>query len=260
LPLLAERTVLRTGLSTAMTRRGFTPVYDRGQLLVDLAVTQILGEEAISDFQGLRHLALVIGPIPSTPTVWRAMAEVGERQTVPDQRGGDRVPAALVGTAGRPPRRVPWLRVAGRELARGTRWSIWTPRSCSPRRDKSAPRACFQPCTTGQIITEAGDAVDAYPQSGLRHILHRPRLDSAASMVVGSIPRMGKTFAVRLLLLAAALDVRAELHLFELKGTGDFSPLEPVAHAYRAGDEEDDIEYAVADMRALQRRCGGARR
>ena len=72
-----------------------------------------------------------------------------------------------------------------------------------------------------------------------------------ASMVVGSIPRMGKTFSVRLLLLAAALDVRAELHLFELKGTGDFGTLEPVAHAYRAGDEEDDIEYAVTDMRAL---------
>ena len=80
LRLLAERTGLRTGLPTAMTRRGFTPVYDRGQLLVDLAVTQILGGEAISDFQGLRHLAPVIGPIPSTPTVWRAMAEVGERQ------------------------------------------------------------------------------------------------------------------------------------------------------------------------------------
>ena len=80
LRLLAERTGLRTGLSTAMTRRGFTPVYDRGQLLVDLAVIQLLGGEAISDFQGLRHLAPVIGPIPSTPTVWRAMAEVGELQ------------------------------------------------------------------------------------------------------------------------------------------------------------------------------------
>ena len=33
-------------------RRGFTPTYDRGQLLVDLAVTQLLGGEAISDFQG----------------------------------------------------------------------------------------------------------------------------------------------------------------------------------------------------------------
>ena len=80
LRLLAERTGLRAGLSTAMARRGFTPLYDRGQLLVDLAVTQLLGGEAISDFQGLRHLAPVIGPIPSTPTVWRAMAEVGQRQ------------------------------------------------------------------------------------------------------------------------------------------------------------------------------------
>ena len=69
LQLLAERTGLRAGLSAAMTRRGFTPLYDRGQLLVDLAVTQLLGGEAISDFQGLRHLAPVIGPIPSNPTV-----------------------------------------------------------------------------------------------------------------------------------------------------------------------------------------------
>ena len=35
-------------------------------------MTQLLGGEAISDFQGLRHLAPVIGPIPSNPTVWRA--------------------------------------------------------------------------------------------------------------------------------------------------------------------------------------------
>ncbi len=73
-----------------------------------------------------------------------------------------------------------------------------------------------------------------------------------ASMIVGSIPRMGKTFSLRLLLLAAALDVRAELHAFDLKGTGDLSPLSPVAYAYRAGDD-DDLEYAVADMRALHR-------
>jgi DNA segregation ATPase FtsK/SpoIIIE, S-DNA-T family len=73
-----------------------------------------------------------------------------------------------------------------------------------------------------------------------------------ASMVIGSIPRMGKTFAARLLLLAAALDVRAELHVYDLKGTGDLSVLEPVAHRYRAGDDEDDIAYALADLRQLQ--------
>lgn len=72
-----------------------------------------------------------------------------------------------------------------------------------------------------------------------------------ANMVIGSIPRMGKTFSLRLLLLAASLDFRCELHCYDLKGTGDLSALEPVAHAYRAGDDVDDIEYAVTDMRAL---------
>lgn len=63
LRLLAEQTGLRAGLSAAMTRHGFTPIYDRGQVLLDLAVAQILGGEAISDFQGLRHLGPVIGPV-----------------------------------------------------------------------------------------------------------------------------------------------------------------------------------------------------
>lgn len=70
-------------------------------------------------------------------------------------------------------------------------------------------------------------------------------------MVIGSIPRMGKTFSLRLLLLGAALDPIAQLHLYDLKGTGDLSALAPVARAYRAGDDVDDIAYAVADTRAL---------
>jgi len=73
-----------------------------------------------------------------------------------------------------------------------------------------------------------------------------------ASIIIGSIPRMGKTFLLRLLLLIAALDPRAELWPFDLKGTGDLSPLEPVAHRYRAGDDVDDIEYAVAALRELR--------
>ena len=52
-----------------MARRGFDPVYDRGQVLIDMAVAQILGGEAISDFQGVQHLAPVIGPVASTPMV-----------------------------------------------------------------------------------------------------------------------------------------------------------------------------------------------
>ncbi|WP_213456667.1 cell division protein FtsK [Rhizomonospora bruguierae] len=73
-----------------------------------------------------------------------------------------------------------------------------------------------------------------------------------ASMVIGSIPRMGKTFALRLALLAGALDPRAELHVYDLKGTGDLAPLEPVAYRYRAGDDDEDMAYSVAAMREVR--------
>ena len=72
------------------------------------------------------------------------------------------------------------------------------------------------------------------------------------SIIIGSIPRMGKTFLLRLLLLICALDVRSELHVYDLKGTGDLAPLRPVAHRYRAGDDPEDIEYLVADFRKLR--------
>ncbi|MFE9662146.1 cell division protein FtsK [Streptomyces sp. NPDC005955] len=73
-----------------------------------------------------------------------------------------------------------------------------------------------------------------------------------AAVVVGSIPRMGKTFLMRLLLLIAALDPRAEVHAFDFKGTGDFGALEPVCHRYRAGEEDDDIAYVVQSLRELK--------
>jgi DNA segregation ATPase FtsK/SpoIIIE, S-DNA-T family len=72
------------------------------------------------------------------------------------------------------------------------------------------------------------------------------------SVIIGSIPRMGKTFLLRTLLLICALDVRTEIHAYDLKGTGDLAPLRPVAHRYRAGDEPEDIEYLMADLRALR--------
>ncbi|KRV47542.1 cell division protein FtsK [Wenjunlia vitaminophila] len=71
--------------------------------------------------------------------------------------------------------------------------------------------------------------------------------------IIGAIPRMGKTFLLRLLLLIAALDPRAELHTYDLKGTGDLDPVgDRVSYRHRAGDDDDDIEYAIADMRALR--------
>ena len=116
LRLLAERTGLTAGVSAAMRRRGFDPVYDRGQVLLDLALVLILGGGAISDVRSLAHLAPVIGPVPSTPTVWRVLAEAGELAL-------GRINAAVVAFrrhwwAQLGDRRggFPWLTVAGREL------------------------------------------------------------------------------------------------------------------------------------------------
>jgi hypothetical protein len=114
--LLAEQLGLTRELSAGMRRRGFEPVYDRGQVLLDLALTLMDGGEAISDFQALAHLAPVIGPVPSTPTVWRALNEIGDLQLA-------RVNAAVTEfrrhwwglLAGRP-EGFPWLKVAGKEL------------------------------------------------------------------------------------------------------------------------------------------------
>src|SRR6266567_4453783 len=49
-----------------------------------------------------------------------------------------------------------------------------------------------------------------------------------ANLLIGSIPRRGKTVAMRVVLLTAALHLTAELRIFELKGTGDLDPLEKV--------------------------------
>jgi S-DNA-T family DNA segregation ATPase FtsK/SpoIIIE len=71
------------------------------------------------------------------------------------------------------------------------------------------------------------------------------------SGIIGALPRMGKTFLLRLLLLICVLDPRVEVHAYDLKGTGDLAPLRPVAHRYRAGDEEEDLEYLLADLQEL---------
>ncbi|WP_405524612.1 cell division protein FtsK [Streptomyces canus] len=73
-----------------------------------------------------------------------------------------------------------------------------------------------------------------------------------ASIVIGAVPRMGKTFLLRLLMLIASLDPRAMLLAFDLKGTGDFGALEPVCHRYRAGEEDEDIEYILHALREIK--------
>ncbi len=72
-----------------------------------------------------------------------------------------------------------------------------------------------------------------------------------ANLLIGAISRMGKTASMRNVLLAAALDPLAELHVWELKGTGDLDPLAHVAHAFGSGADDETIEGALADLRKV---------
>jgi hypothetical protein len=76
LRLLASKVGLTTGLSTALRRKGFTPVHDRGQVITDLAVTIADGGVAISDVATLGDQDELLGPVASMPTAWRTLDEM----------------------------------------------------------------------------------------------------------------------------------------------------------------------------------------
>ncbi|GAB3226520.1 FtsK/SpoIIIE domain-containing protein [Glycomyces halotolerans] len=73
--------------------------------------------------------------------------------------------------------------------------------------------------------------------------------------LIGSIPGMGKTFLVKLPVLAAGLDERAEVQVFELKGTGDLAFAEQYATRYASGADDDEIEAALVALRDLRKEC-----
>lgn len=76
LRMLADRVGLTEALSSALSRRGWWPVHDRGRVLVDLAVMIADGGEAIGDIDALRHQSDVFGPVDSPATCCRALDEI----------------------------------------------------------------------------------------------------------------------------------------------------------------------------------------
>lgn len=70
-----------------------------------------------------------------------------------------------------------------------------------------------------------------------------------ASMVVGAVPRMGKTFFLRQALIACSLDPRVKIAALDGKGTGDLGCIEPIAWFYSRGKR--DIERVRAFVASL---------
>ena len=74
--------------------------------------------------------------------------------------------------------------------------------------------------------------------------------------LIGAAPGNGKTAAVRVLGLAAALDPLADLWVHELAGKGDLEPLAQVAHRYTSGLDEESIAYTAESLQILRAELG----
>jgi DNA segregation ATPase FtsK/SpoIIIE, S-DNA-T family len=72
------------------------------------------------------------------------------------------------------------------------------------------------------------------------------------SHLIGSIPRQGKTAAVRVLNCASALDPLVEKWTHELKGSGDLDPMECISHRFVSGIDDASIAYAAESLRLLK--------
>ncbi|MEV8046399.1 FtsK/SpoIIIE domain-containing protein [Streptomyces griseoluteus] len=71
-----------------------------------------------------------------------------------------------------------------------------------------------------------------------------------SNLLVGGIPGSGKTSCALAIVLGVALDPSAELWIYELKGSGDLDSVKPICHRYVSGDEDEDLEAALAGMRS----------
>ncbi|AXX28497.1 cell division protein FtsK [Actinosynnema pretiosum subsp. pretiosum] len=66
------------------------------------------------------------------------------------------------------------------------------------------------------------------------------------SLLIGAIPRQGKTFVARLPLTAAALDPHVRVIIADGKGGKDFRPFEQVAHRFIRGSRESDARRLIS--------------
>ena len=64
-------------VARALRKKGTSPLFDRGIVLVSMAAAIALGATSMSDIALLAHLAPVLGAAPSGPTVRRALDLAG---------------------------------------------------------------------------------------------------------------------------------------------------------------------------------------
>lgn len=77
------------------------------------------------------------------------------------------------------------------------------------------------------------------------------------AFLIGAIPRQGKTYLARTMAAPAILDPHCDLTVLDLKGGRDWKATERAAVTYRSGDDDDDVEYALAVLQRLKAEAQG---
>jgi hypothetical protein len=113
----ADQAGLTAWLSGALRKKGTSPAFDRGIVLVSLAAAIALGATSLSDIALLAHLAPVLGDAPSGPTARRALDLAGtpamlERIARARAKARAHVWKLIEDT----PAGFPWLEIAGKTL------------------------------------------------------------------------------------------------------------------------------------------------
>lgn len=117
----ADRVGLTSGLNKVLPRGDGPGWWDRGTVLVCLAVTIVLGATSMSDIGLLAHQGLVFGDRPSESTVRRALAGLDETMLKRIGKARAKVRAHVWALLARRWQGFPWLSVAGKLL---TGWVV----------------------------------------------------------------------------------------------------------------------------------------
>jgi hypothetical protein len=114
----ADQAGLTAQLSAALRKKGSSPAFDRGTVLVSLAAAIALGATSMSDIALLAHLSPVLGDAPSGPTVRRALDLAGTAAALDKiARARARARAHVWDLVQGTPVGFPWLQIAGKTLA-----------------------------------------------------------------------------------------------------------------------------------------------
>jgi hypothetical protein len=113
----ADGVGLTSALSVALTRRDRSPGWDRGVVLVQMAVAIALGATAMADIAVLRHQQVVFGAAASDSTVRRALVELDAQATARIARARAKVRAGVWDLLAGRVQGFPWIAVAGRVLS-----------------------------------------------------------------------------------------------------------------------------------------------